>query len=506
MLGRLISDLWACIWGEVRNPAKALWHDRQAIEARKAGDLDDAEAHYRQALLYDPNSPILNYNLGLLLLEIGECQQAEKFFLRCLELAPEMQEAHSSLLSIGDYFGHLTREDLLARHLEWGRRFADPLATCRVVPKLANRNGTCLRIGYVSADFRRHVIGRFIEPVLRNHDRSRFRIYCFSNGEIADDMTAHLQQLADEWRNIRGMPDQEIEEQIRRENIDILVDLSGHSAGNRLLVFARKPAKVQMTWMGYLNTTGMKSMDYRITDCNADPLGTDQFYSEKLIRLTQPQWCYVPVAGPIFAPPQPVPLRPIDSFIRFGCVARFMKVSQTAIDAWIRILKELPGSRFRLIDVPRHSRGDALLRRFLDSGLEDRLEVLPSLVADEYWNCLSEIDIALDTFPYTGATTTCDCLWMGIPVVSLAGIRGAERSATSLLCAIGLRELSVGDVDAYVECAVQLARDRPRLAALRANLRDRMISSSICNQVTFTKSIESAYEQAWRNYSGGNLK
>lgn len=477
---------------------RASRHYEQAVCAKKTGDLDDSELHYRLALQCDPRSSTLHYNLGLLLLEVGDMEGAISMFRQSLELDPEMQRAHSSLLAAYDYSGHANQSEVLSRHLEWARKYADPLGQSRdwVEPRVPD--GGRLRIGYISGDFCRHVISRFIEPVLRCHDRSKFEIFCFNSGSREDDMTMHLRGIADAWRDVLDVSDEALAEQIHKDGIHILVDLSGHSAGNRLLALARKPAPVQMTWMGYLNTTGMKAIDYRITDHEADPPGAEMYYREALVRLPQPQWCYTPVAGPIVNPQQPVLTRQTDLPVRFGCMTRFMKISAGVLDAWVRILGAVPDSTIRIIDVPRHARGNDLIDRFRIEGMQDRLELFPSLVADDYWRCISEIDIALDTFPYTGATTTCDCLWMGVPVVTRTGCRGVERSATSLLSAIGLSNLCGHGIDEYTDIAISLARDRPLLASLRAGLRSRMLASPICDPRAFTSHLESSYLGAWR--------
>ena len=497
MLSRLLKEVSERLRKSNLNSDKARGHYEQAISARENGDLVESELHYRLALQCDPGSTALHYNLGLLLLEVGDTEGAISGFRRCLELDPDMQVAHSSLLAVLDYSGRMTHAEVFARHVEWAEKYADPLDMGKGGVRHSVPKERYLRVGYISGDFCRHVIGRFIEPVLKCHDRSKFRIFCFNSESREDDMTMHLRGIADVWRDVGSMSDEALASQINQDGIHVLVDLSGHSAGNRLLALARKPAPVQMTWMGYLNTTGMKAVDYRISDFQADPSGAERFYRESLIRLPQPQWCYAPVAGPIVCPPQPVLARPDDLPVRFGCMTRFMKITAEIIGAWISILKAVPGATLRIIDMPRHSRGDDLINRFSSEGLAERLELLPSLVGEHYWKCISDIDIALDTFPYTGATTTCDCLWMGVPVVTIAGCRGVERSATSLLSAIGLSSLSTQSIDGYVERAVALARDRPLLANLRAGLRDRMLVSPVCAPDIFTRHLEKAYLSAW---------
>ena len=503
VLNRLLKDVSDRLWNRNARFEKASKHYKLAVLARENGNLGESELHYRLSLQYDPESTTLNYNLGLLLLEVGDTEGAISSFARCLELDPHMQVAHSSLLAVHDYSGNATHAEVFVRHLEWAQKHADSLAAGISRAGLTTPEDGCLRIGYISGDYCRHVISRFIEPVLRCHDRSRFRIFCFNNGSREDDMTMHLRGISDVWRDVGGMSDEALASQILEDGIHILVDLSGHSAGNRLLALALKPAPVQMTWMGYLNTTGMKAIDYKVSDFEADPSGSELFYRESLIRLPHPQWCYAPVAGPIVCPQLHVLPRSPDIPVRFGCMTRFMKITAEVIGAWIRILGSVPGTTLRIVDVPLHPRRDDLIARFRSEGMSERLELLPSLTGESYWKCISEIDIALDTFPYTGATTTCDCLWMGVPVVTRAGCRGVERSATSLLSAVGLASLSAKNIDGYVERAISLARDRPLLADLRACLRDRMLASPVCDSEAFTRNLENGYLSAWDNRLAG---
>lgn len=471
-----------------------------ATASEAAGKLQEAEASYLEAIALDPSSSVLHYNLGLLLHGVGDLRGAEECYQRALALNPDDQIIQSSLLCIGDFSIESTREEILHRHIAWARKFADPktllVAPHKNIPDPQKR----IRLGYVSADFRRHVTGRFIEPVLRFHDAARFEVYCYNNHAAEDDMTGHLREISMHWRDIHGLDDVRVAELIRADGIDVLIDLSGHSSGNRLIALAHKPAPVQITWMGYLNTTGLMAMDYRLTDDVADPAGVDGYYRERLLRLSRPQWCYVPQAGPIAAPALPPSVRPQDAPVTFGSLTRFMKVSNVAVDLWIRILRASPGSRLRIIDVPDHSRGTSFQRRFAEAGLAGRVDFHPTLRGDAYWQVLETIDVALDSFPYTGATTTCDCLWMGLPVVTLSGKCGVSRSATSLLCALDLPDLIASSPDEYVALACALASDRNRIATFRAELRDRMLNSAICDAPGFVRSLELKLGFGWQEW------
>lgn len=500
MLERLISTLFertAHLSHRRKAGENALWQYERAVVARAQGRLDEAEAHYRSAIEFDQTAPELCYNLGLLLQDVGDMSEAEELFQRALALRPDFQSAQSSFLCIGDFSAAMTRDEIYSRHVRWAKRFSDPLMGLEQHGCNSFEPGSRLKVGYVSADFRRHAVGRFLEPVLRYHDSSRYEVVCYSNAETGDDMTAHMRALVEHWRNISSMPDQEFAAMVRGDKVDILIDLSGHSLGNRLLAFARKPAPVQISWLGYLNTTGMQAMDFRMTDVVSDPPGVEQWYREQLLRLPHPQWCYVPEAGPIVAPDMPILPRGKNDPIVFACMTRFMKITDAAVELWIQILQALPEARLKIVDVPLHSRSRELQRRFDGAGLSVRVELVPTLFGQSYWEAFEGIDVALDTFPYTGATTTCDCIWMGVPVVTLAGPCGAARSASSLLAAIDLHELVANTADDYVAIAIGLGQDRFRLGALRSSLRDRMKDSPICDPISFTRHFERQLEIAW---------
>ena len=452
----------------------------EAAEAcARAGKLGLAEVHLQLAIQHDSGSAALHYNLGLLRHNVGDIDGASECYRRALRLQPDQQSAHSSLLSICDFSRQLRGIDGLDRHRKWASTYADPL-TSKTQPHANSRDpGRRLRVGYVSADFRDHVIGQFIHPVLAHHDRRKTTIFVYSASTQEDVQTRCLKTLVHSWRNIADMDDEEATELIRADSIGCLVDLSGHSAGNRLLVFARKPAPVQLTWMGYLNTTGMSAMDYKVTDQIADLPGADVCYREKLMRLPSSQWCYSQeVKQPEAADSN---IRTFHSRILLGCAARFMKINDDCIDLWIEVLRVVGNADLRLIDVPDHPRTAEILERFSRAGFSHRVSILPTLRGGEYWQRIKELDIALDPFPYTGATTTWDCLWMGVPVVTLAGAYGAERSAASILSGIYCEHLIAGSRDEYVQVIRSMESDRFQLADFSAKLCSMIRSSTMCN-------------------------
>jgi len=353
-----------------------------------------------------------------------------------------------------------------------------------------------LRVGYVSPDFREHAVGRNLLPLFREHDHEQFEIFCYSHTLREDALTREFQQHAKEWRNIAGLSDAQAVEQIRKDRIDILVDLALHSANNRLLIFAHKPAPLQATYLAYCSSTGLETMDYRLSDPFMDPPSSDEsHYSEQTIRLPETYWCYAP-GGPT---PEPSP-PPIDAtgYITFGCLNNFAKVPP-ALHLWAEILQRVPASRL-IVHSPPGSHLDAIRQRFAGKGISsDRLEFPPRQPWAEYVQTYGRIDIGLDQFPWGGGITTCDALWMGVPVVTLVGKTAVGRGGASILSNVGVPELIARTPQEYVQIAADLSNDLPRLAELRRTLRPRMQASLLMNARRFARNIEAAYRRMWRS-------
>jgi predicted O-linked N-acetylglucosamine transferase (SPINDLY family) len=389
--------------------------------------------------------------------------------------------------------------------LDFAKRWEAPLATL-VQPHPHDRSPERrLKIGYVSSDFRQHSVAWFIEPVLAHHDRERFEIFCYANLFQEDAVTERLKAHADHWRKIYGLPDELAAQQIRADQIDILVDLNGHTAENRLLVFARKPAPVQVTWLGYPNTTGLSAMDYRLTDGFADPVGmTEPFHSETLIRLPECFSCYQP---PRDAPAVSELPAKEKGYITFGSFNKLTKVTPEVMATWARILQAVPGSRLALQSAGLGEDAMQQMVREAFAGLgitPERLELhghdrSQKTHLERYRN----IDIGLDPFPYNGTTTTCDALWMGVPVVTLAGKVHAGRVGVSQMSNLGLTELIGQTPEEYVAIATRLATDRERLGALRKELRSRMTASPLMDAPRFTTNLEQAYRGMWKDWCLG---
>jgi predicted O-linked N-acetylglucosamine transferase (SPINDLY family) len=356
-----------------------------------------------------------------------------------------------------------------------------------------------LRVGYVSADFRAHSVANFLLPLVESHDPSAVRYACYSNYERShtDAEKRRIAAGAFQWRDILHIPDARVADWIREDQIDILVDLSGHTAGERLQLFARKPAPVQITTLGYPGTTGVTAIDWRFTDIYTDPPGKhDRFYSEKLFRLNPLAWCY--------EPPPDAPLvatRPIDQPIVFGSFNNHAKISATMLSLWSAILRAIPSSILLMKSgglmeplVVRQTQ-----RLFEQEGIDPQRLILRGNTDSRlaHLDMYAEMDIALDTYPYNGTTTICEALWMGVPVISLAGSDHLSRVGLSILTNVGVPELAAETQEQYIQSAVALANDRPRLADLRSKLRPMMRASALMDKQAYARQIENAYRTMW---------
>ncbi|HMD52957.1 MAG TPA: hypothetical protein VKJ65_00200, partial [Phycisphaerae bacterium] len=378
----------------------------------------------------------------------------------------------------------------------WNALYAAPLRRF-IQPHPNDRNpDRRLRIGYVSPDFRQHVVGRNLLPLLQRHDRANFEIFCYSNVIHADSMTEKLRSHADQWRNITDQTDQSAAQMIRNDRIDILVDMSLHMAGNRLLIFAAKPAPVQATFMGYPGSTGLETVDYRLTDPYLDPPGMfDAFYSEKSIRLPETFWCYDPLAEEASVNELPA-LK--NNYITFGCLNNFCKVNDDVIALWGKVFTAIPDSRL-LLSAPAGESRERIPRALEKIGIDPRrLEFADFLPRSKYLMLYHTMDIGLDTLPYNGHSTSLDSFWMGVPVVTLVGKTAVGRAGWSQLCNLDLKELSAPTPEEYVEIVTKLAGDLPRLAELRRTLRPRMQVSGLMNAKRFADNVEAAYREMWR--------
>ena len=489
------------------NPKLFEAHNNAGNVLNEQGQLAAAIASYNKALALKPDYGKALNNLGRVLKDRGDLQAAVKSFQNALAVNPELSGAHSNLLFTLNYLPGCSQEEIYEESLQWNRKHAAPLLQGEPVYRNTREAGRRLRVGYVSPDFRIHSVAYFFEPVLMAHDRKRVDVYCYANVARPDEVTSRLQDRADCWYSILGKSEADINAQIKKDKIDILVDLTGHTGGNSLLVFARKPAPVQLTWMGYPNTTGLSTMDYRITDGVADPVGkADRLHSEELVRLDNGFLCY---RADDSAPAAEIPPCLKQGHITFGNFNDLAKTNHEVVKLWAKILHAVPGSRLlmkakQLADAEVK---DRYLAMFIKEDVAyDRIEMQARLPKKEDHLALyNRVDIGLDPFPYNGTTTTCEALWMGVPVVTLLGKQHAGRVCASILQRLGLAELIAETSEMYLEIVVKLANDRDRLRDLRANLRARMQTSPLMDSRNFTRELEKAYRLMWQRWCEKSL-
>lgn len=457
------------------------------------GHISEARKVLHQALERDPDSVNVINNLGRIC-GVGKAGESLQLYQRGLDIDPENQSLTSNYLYQLNYVAGLDPEYISSKYKEYAPRCYYPRKKWQRPVRRRNQ-GDSLRIGYLSADLYAHSVAFFLEPIMRCHDRSRFSIYCYSNGTVEDETTERLKGLSVAWRMIVGISDEHVAEMIAADGIDILVDLSGHTAGNRLGVCIYRPAPVQVSWIGHPNTTGLTQIDYYLTDAWCDPPGvTDQLYSEKLVRLPRIFSCYLP---PVTFPQVVKAPCMLQGYITFGCFNSLAKINEPLISWWSDLLNKVPRSRF-LIKGPKLDDLEIrqqLLGLFAQHGItEDRLELLGLTgTRDEHLALYGRIDIALDTYPYHGTTTTCEALWMGVPVITLAGATHVSRVGVSFLHAIGCAELIANSPEAYIAKAALLAHDQQRLLFLRENLRMMMAHSALMDAGGVTTEVEQAY-------------
>ncbi len=458
--------------------------------------LDEALAAYERALAICPDYADAIDNLGTALKARGDLALALEQYRKAVELNPRQSNYQSNLIYLFHFFSGVHDRETRQELALWDERYARPLRPLVRPPVNRPDPARRLKIGYVSPDFRNHVIGRNLLPLFRHHDHARFEIFCYASQSGADAITREFQTCADQWREIGCVSDEAVAQLIRADEIDVLVDLSLHLAHNRLLVFARQPAPVQVTFAGYPGSTGVGTIRYRLTDPFLDPPGGNEaLYAEESVRLPETFWCFDPLDDRPEVNELPAAL---DGVVTFGCLTNFSKISAEVRALWARVLTAVPESRLLLL-APRGGCRGEFLRAFAALGISpERVEFLTKAPRGEYLRWYHRIDLVLDTFPYNGHTTSLDALWMGVPVISLTGEHAVSRAGFSQLSNLGLRELAAPSGDEYVRVAVGLARDWPRLASLRKSLRARMETSPLMDAPRFARNIETVYRELWR--------
>ena len=497
-LGRLGESVASCRRSLEIKPDSAETYNSLGNALRELGRLDEAAACGRQALLLKPDFAEACNNLGNTLQAQGKLEEAIACYRQVLSIKPDSASAYSNLLYTMQYLNTVTPAEAFSEHQRYAERYETPLKA-HWQPHANSRDPERrLRIGYVSADFYNHAVAFFIEPILASHDKSRVEIYCYYNHNKHDAHTDLIAAHADHWLACSKMSDEQLAERIRADGIDILVDLSGHTGYNRLPVFARKPAPVQATWIGYAGSTGLTAMDYRITNAEMDPPGlTERYHSETLLRMPDSGVAYRPEPG--CPPVNPLPALTADTFV-FASLNNLIKTNPSVVDLWARILAALPHAKLMLGNITDSGIRQRVIERFGQAGVEaDRLILQPRMSFSDYLALHHQIDLALDPFPYNGGTTTMHSLWMGVPVITLAGEHMVSRCAVPLLSRVGLSDFITHNEEDYFQRAIQLAQDLPGLDRIRQSIRERM-SASNYGPHTVTRHLETAYREMWRKW------
>ena len=499
---------------EQGNAREALEHGRRAVSLRSdlpeaqnslgsalraSGEVDGAISAFSKAAALRPDWPEVINNLGSVLQEARRIDEAVNCYRRALAIRNDSR-IWDNLLVAMQAQDSVTLEQIHREHVRWNELNARTLKPS-LTPHVEGRpreGARRLRIGYVSPDFKEHPVGRQVLPVLANHDHAAFEVICYSDVRRPDEMTRRFTALADRWVDASNLNDQQLAQRISQDGIDILVDLALHTIHNRMLVFARKPAPIQITWAGYPGTTGLETMDYRLSDPYLDPLAEnrDAFYSETTVRLPNCFWVFdagspAPAVGELPASG--------NGYLTFGCLSNFSKITDDTLRSrWAPVLRRVPGSRL-LVLAPRGSARRALAENDAFRGIDpDRIQFVDRRPRIDYLGTYNQIDICLDTYPYNGHMTTLDALWMGAPMVTMAGQTPFSRGGASILANVGLSELVARDSEAFIDIAVSLAVNLPRLAEIRSTLRQRMTASPLTDAVRFARDIEAAYRRMWQ--------
>ncbi len=494
------------------------------------GKTGPAVVAFQAAVRLQPDDAGAWFNLALLLLVLERTDESEVAVKRVLELIPDhagalgmlsrlvrdhsfapevlvpLQAAirsdpanmvyRSQELLLLNFVEDVSAADLFARHVEFGR-LSEQATPVRFHTFLgSDEPGRRLRIGYLSGDFNLHPAMVFLLPVLERHDRAAVEIFCYSTSVRADGVTQRVRELADHWFDAKEVSDSRLADAIHADAIDVLVDLTGHTTVPRLSVFSERPAPVQASWLGYLNTSGLPQMDYRLSDRRCDPPESSQpFHTERLVMMPESQWCYRPLVASSLDPVAPLER---NGHVTFGSFNDSVKLTPEMCRRWARILARVPQSRLRIASLRSERKRDTIRREMADAGIApDRFEFVDRVPLPQYPALIGTVDVALDSYPYGGGTTTFDCLWMGVPVVAATGPTPVSRSAASILSALDLDEWVAPSIDDYVDVAVARAADPQAIMALRRSLRERLQASALTDEARFVRDLEAAYRDMW---------
>jgi len=504
ILGRSAEALPYFQKSETLLPGRPMPGSNLGVALTAVGRHTEAIEAIRRALIIQPEYFFARNNLAMFMALTGKVADSIPEYRRAIREAGDYPNAEMGLLLAMNSLAELTPEHVFEEHRSWGLRASSSLVAERLGLAPDKVAGRVIRLGFVSSDFRDHAVATFIEPLLAHLDRGRFFIAGYSDVRAPDAVTSRLQGCCDLWRPMFGAPDVTWAAQVAADSIDVLIDLSGHTAGSRLRAFARRPAPVQVSWLGYPNTTGLPEMDWRITDALADPIGeSDGMHTERLMRLPTGAWCFRPHSeAPAVQVREADPAKPIV----FGCFNVPRKFDDIQLRNWASVLVAVPGSRLLLKAEPFGDHGvkASTLERLMSVGIDPRrvdfATYLPTRA--DHLAFYGRIDVALDTYPYGGTTTTCEALFMGVPVVTLAGRTHASRVGQSLLTRIGRPEWVAHDGKEFVRIAVDLANDRVALDRLRSVLREEMRASALMDEPAFARAMGFALESMWKAYCG----
>jgi predicted O-linked N-acetylglucosamine transferase (SPINDLY family) len=484
------------------NPNSAKIYNNLGNTLNRLNQLTDAVTSFQRALELDPLLADAHYNLGNVLRSQGRLKEAITCYQRALTLNPSTMTQSALVLTLNcavDY----DCATIFAEHQKFDEHYAKPLASSMRLPANERSPGRRLKIGYVSPDFRKHSVAYFMAPILAHHNHDQFEIFCYYHDTKIDVMTRRFQQYADHFFPCAELSDEELAARIRDDQIDILIDLAGHTPKHRLLVFARKPAPLQVTYLGYPNTTGLTAIDYRLTDKYVDNQGVnEQFNSELPVPLPASFFCYQPYEDTPVVNDLPALNH---GYVTFSSFNNYVKVNPPVLELWAEILQTLPTAKLVIQTKELQDAGtrQAFQTQMAHWGIaEERLIITPFAPPPEYLRTYHQVDIALDSYPFNGGTTTCEALWMGIPVVTLVGPRQVSRLGLSILSTLGLTELIASSPKDYVNICIKLANDLDYLQNLRATMRDRLQTSPLMDAFSFTHHLEVAYRQMWEKWCG----
>ena len=480
------------------DPGRAAAHSNLGAVLQKQGRLAAARTSYEQAISLSPDSADAHSNLGLLLQEMGAHEPAVQSLRQALALAPDHAAAQDNLLFTLNYHPDKTASEIFSAYREYDQRVGLPLRGSWTEHTNARDATRRLKVGYVSPDLRQHSVRHFLEPLLANHDKRAFEVFAYAELSIEDAATARYRAYADRWVLTAGLSNDALAERIRADSIDILVDLAGHTTNNRLVTFARKPAPVSLSWLGFGYTTGLSAIDYLLTDDTSAPQGSEDLFAEQLWRLPTPGFAYRPAEGMGEVNALPAGER---GFVTFGTLTRAVRVNHRTIRAWSQILQRVPKSRLVVDSLTYRDEAvrTTLLEQFSAHGISpERLQIgfhTPP------WDMLRGIDIGLDCFPHNSGTTLFETLYMGLPYVTLAGRPSVGRLGSSILIGVGHPEWIARSEDEYVDSAVALASGLPALASLRAGLRAQMRDSALMDEAGFARKVEAAYREMFARWA-----